>query len=183
MNKVSILKNGSLLHIVNNMDSFIPGNQIISIGKDNNMEISVNKINGEILSIDCIDSKIEEKSIKLLDNKNLKLLSKAVYFSKNQNLSDFKVYYDKNEINVLIDESANINSYYENDRVKYYYEDLYLANIKITNLTDSEYEKLNLVNKKGKIETYSKYNINNLENKIEDILEFDEFQDDLSNIK
>ena len=159
MNKVSILKNGSLLHIVNNMDSFIPGNQIISIGK------------------------IEKKNIKLLDNKNLKLLSKAVYFSKNQNLSDFKVYYDKNEINVLIDESANINSYYENDRVKYYYEDLYLANIKITNLTDSEYEKLNLVNKKGKIETYSKYNINNLENKIEDILEFDEFQDDLSNIK
>ncbi len=116
---------------------------ISTIGDYNNlMEITTDISNSNITMIEFItldvDSNMKKGKIELPNKDKLKRLNSPFYMDNDEN-NNFKFYFDENEINVVIDDSLNIDSYYINDRVEYYYAGFKLTNIKISNLSKSEY--------------------------------------------
>lgn len=112
---------------------------------ENRMEINIDLANHNINLIEVIAlkaSNMHEDKVNLPDKKELKKINFAFYIKDNSKEKDFKFYFNKEEVNIVIGDTSNIDSYFEHNRVEYYYNEFELVNIRITDISAEEYNTL-----------------------------------------
>ena len=121
-----------------------------TIGDKNNLlEISSDITNNLICSIDCITvKKLKEEEYKIPPYKELfecNLPISALDYRNKEEEFNFKILYNKNELNIILKDKSEIKGYYKNGRIDFFYDnDGYICNIRVNNLNINEYLILKL---------------------------------------
>ena len=145
MNKDILFGGSSVFLIINEYKDY--SSTLVRYGDKNSiLEIEVYDFLGRIKTIDCayVDD-LTESVINFPENNNLKLINQSMFIEsvKSTKYKPFKINFNRNEMDIIISKNTNIQSYYKNSRIEYYYdENEYLCYIRVKDLTLDEYKFL-----------------------------------------
>lgn len=143
--KEKFIINGDYIFSVQGNNNGEATRSVVFGDEDNRLEMSISQDSDIITSIDCVYVKnILNESIVLPDvrsDESIREYKEPSSYYNQKDVSGFVVNFNRDELDIILSESLKPMLFYIDDRIEYYYdENLDLIYIKVTNLTEEEYE-------------------------------------------